>query len=500
MKNLVILLVFIFGPNSFAQLDWLKIPDSNQLYKKNRLSIVFASQNLKSPVSMFGHTFLVAHNEMPPEPDAITIEFLGRTYGDFNQYLNALVSRIEGEFRLSTFIIKNREYDFEDRNLWVYELNLTENEKNQIFSLVSDSIKKEKFSYTFLNRNCSYYIFNAVVFNKNFDQNSIYTLPKYTIRELKNRGIISKSPILIETDQSRLNNYVNELSDQDNSRIKLILAGYSYDLSNERWEFKHGLDLALNFKIPREPDPNKRNLYFKTKQSIMSYHLIDKSENPTDKLYDPLDSYGDSNLRFGHALKENSVFIEGKFAQRDFYTSMNDGLSNSYLEIAKAKVSFDSDQGFQIQQFTIFKLESLLPGSDYNESFNRLIDLSFYNNTYEKHSSAHESVLRFGQGFSLKKNDLAIGTVPYLGLRYFDFSAKKGLEPDIGLLTRINYWINNSNSVELTSMNYFFSKMPFKYRLNFKLSVKLKSNWGLGLESIIFENNNETEFSLVYGF
>lgn len=267
MKQLVVFLILIVSSRAFAKLDWLKSPEPSELYQKKKLSIVFASQNLKSPVSMFGHTFLVAHNEMPPEPDAISIEFLGKTSGDFNQYFNALVSHIDGEFRLSRFIIKNREYDFEDRNLWVYELNFPVNDKIQVFSLISSAIKNQNFPYTFLNKNCSFYIFNAVIKNSNFEKRSIYTLPKYTIRELKKLGYINEPPFLIETDQSELIKFLKSLNTDERDKINQIIAGYSYPLADEGWRIRKGLDLALTYKIPREPSSEKRTQYFNIKKS-----------------------------------------------------------------------------------------------------------------------------------------------------------------------------------------------------------------------------------------
>ena len=501
MRKMMVLTLLIICSEAFAKFDWLKPPEPNELYPKKRLSIVFASQNLKSPVSMFGHTFLVAHNHMPPEPDAITIEFLGKTSGGFGQYFNALVSHIDGEFRLSKFIIKNREYDFEDRNLWVYELDLPENERNQIFDFVSLAVKNKNFPYTFLNKNCSFYIFNTVIKNSNFEQQSIYTLPKYTIREIKNSGYINNPPVLIETDQSKLINFLKSLNSDERTKISQIIAGYSYPLADETEEIRKGLDLALTYKIPREPLPEKRTQYFNIKKKLMDiiskdqiYHDENLNQN------DPIETYGDANIRLGYEVKTQSAVLEGKFAQRDFYTSRNDGLSNSYLEIVKGKLSFDKEENIKIQQFTLFKLESLVPQGDYNEPFNRLVDLSFYKHLYEENKTANEAVLRYGQGLSIKLGDLTLGAMPYLGLRYFNFSSNNGIEADIGALTKLNYWLNDTVSIEGSLINYFFTKLPFKYQANIKLATRLNHRWTLGIESTIYDKNNKEEFSLIYGF
>lgn len=501
MKKMMVFLFLIFSSTAFAKFDWLKLPEIDQLYSKKRLSIVFASQNLKSPVSMFGHTFLVAHNEMPPEPDAVTIEFLGKTSGSFGQYFNALISHIDGEFRLGKFIIKNREYDFEDRNLWVYELNIPENEKMQVFSLISSVIKNQDFPYTFLNKNCSFYIFNSVIKNSSFKQRSIYTLPKYTIRELKKLGYINKPPVVIETDQSKLINFLKSRDTYERTKINQIIEGYYYSLTDETWGTRRGLDLALTYKIPREPRSEKRTQYFNIKKQLMDIVPRDQALNEENlKRNDPIEVYGDANIRLGYEVKSQAAILEGKFAQRDFYTSRNDGLSNSYLEIMKGKLSFNKDENIKLQQLTVFKLESLIPSGDYNESFNRLIDLSFYKHLYEEEKVANEAVLRYGQGLSTKLGDITFGVIPYLGLRYFNFSSNNSVEMDLGTLTKLNYWLNDTVSIEGSLINHFFTKLPFNYKANIKLATRLNPRWTLGLEGIFYDKNNEAEFSLIYGF
>lgn len=398
---------------------------------------------------MFGHTFLVAHNEMPPEPDAVTIEFLGKTNGEFRQYLNALITHIDGEFRLGKFILKNREYDFEDRNLWIYELNLKENGRRQIFNSISSDIIKKSFPYTFLNKNCSYYIFNIVIKN-DFKERSIYTLPKHTILELKNLGYISNYPVLIETDQSKLINFSKSLDANEENKINQIIEGYSYPIANESWKIKKGLDLALTYKIPREPSPEKRAQYFNIKKKLIGIPTKDQTKHDIFlSRTDPIETYGDANLRFGFGVKSESAIIEGKIAQRDFYTSQRDGLSNSYLDIMK---------------------------------------------------SAQETVLRYGYGLSVNLWGFTSGVIPHLGLRYFNCSYSSGFEADLGALAKLNYWLSDSVSLESNFTSIFLTKMPFTYRANIKLAARLNNRWTMGVESIFYELNNEAELSVIYGF
>jgi hypothetical protein len=96
--------------------------------------------------------------------------------------------------------------------------------------------------------------------------------------------------------------------------------------------------------------------------------------------------------------------------------------------------------------------------------------------------------------------DLTFGALPYLGVRYFNFSSNYGVEMDLGTLTKLNFWLNDTVSLEGSLINYFFTKLPFNYQANIKLATRLNPRWTLGLEGTIYDQNNGAVFSLIYGF
>lgn len=489
-KMRLLLFIFVISFNCFAKIDFTKAPKIESLYLKKYLSIVFANQNISSPVSMFGHTFLVAHNNATFAPDDISIEFLGKTNQMFSNHLKAIFSSITGEYKLGYFINKKREYNLENRDLWAYPLSLNTFEIHKRFDQLKQLISK-KHHYTFLNHNCSYHILNLVTLNEH-PSFSFYTLPKNTIRKLAELNLINSPPTLIKSDQSRLVDNYNELNDFEKQEILEIINGFDKDLSSKSTQFKTTLNHALNFKLPKERDAVKRHQYFKVKKKINKI----SSENYS-KSIDPLKLYGDASFRLG--TSSNRVFLETRFAQRDFFSSHFDGLANSYLDILKSKVSV-MDNEFFLDELNIFKLESMISEGDFNDSFNRLIDLSFYRTQYAKNKYVKESIARFGHGISFGNKAISFGSLLFTGFRNLSIDNKNINELDLGVLTKVNYWVNEKLSLEVSLYNFFNTQLPYNHKSSFKMSYRFNNRFNLGAETTNVLNTNQTELSLIYNY
>ena len=499
IKTLIVLTQFFYYCSSFAAADWLKPVELRELQSKKRVSIVFASQNLRSPVSMFGHTFLVFHDEVIPEADAVALEFLGLTDKVYCAHTKALLSHIQGEFRLTRYLLKKNQYESEDRSLWVYELNLPKLEIERIKTQIAVQLNHQ-FEYTFVRKNCSYYIFNLVLAPETHKHGfPVYTLPRRTLRRLEELGYLKRQPLHAESTQLKLTNYFSELTGCEEKAAKRIVAGEYLSDQDASPRAIRAATLALTYKIPREPDPKTREQYYNTKKRLIT-RLKRSTLWPIASLEeDPAHSYGDTSLRFGLSTDRPAFILEGKLAQRDFYTSGNDGLSTSYLEVIKGKFKIDQDR-LSIEQFTIFKMENMTPGNDFREPFNRLLDLSYYKRIYQENRSLNEYVVRYGFGLSRRASQSTIGLMPYFGLRLFDLRDRLRGEVDLGVLLRLNFWLNNRISVEGSLYKYLATRMPVTYQIEFKLSAKLSPRWTLGLENTSSNGANVSEIALVYGF
>lgn len=129
--------------------------------RPDQATLVFASDFLNSPSSMFGHTFL--RIDAPEQTEdtrllAYAINFAANagTSNPLSFAWNGLTGGFPGVFSLLPYYDKVKEYsDMENRDLWEYQLNFTAAELQRLLQHVWE-LRNVDFPYFFLTRNCSY--------------------------------------------------------------------------------------------------------------------------------------------------------------------------------------------------------------------------------------------------------------------------------------------------------------------------------------------------------
>jgi hypothetical protein len=130
------------------------------------VSVIFSSYYLNNPASAFGHTFLrfnkartLASGQKRELLD-YAVDFAADvdTGNAFIYAVKGLLGAFPGTVKRMPYYYKVRTYaDFESRDMWEYELNLT---PQQLFMLVAHiwEIGPAYFAYFYLDENCSYRI------------------------------------------------------------------------------------------------------------------------------------------------------------------------------------------------------------------------------------------------------------------------------------------------------------------------------------------------------
>lgn len=168
-----------------ARLTWLAREtgewDANELLKsckefqefKQRLdagsaSLVFSSFYLNNPSSAFGHTLLKINRRQKLGPQADLLNY-GVGYAanptTNNPVLYALMGLLGGfggTYTALPYYYKVREYnDFENRDLWEYDLALTDSEIDMLVKHLWE-LGFAEFRYFYLSENCSYQLMNLL--------------------------------------------------------------------------------------------------------------------------------------------------------------------------------------------------------------------------------------------------------------------------------------------------------------------------------------------------
>lgn len=125
--------------------------------------LVFSSYYLESPASAFGHTFLrFSKNDSLSTDKQSELLDVGINYGASNTSSNPLIYTVygifggfQGTFSSIPYFYKIREYnDFESRDLWSYELNFTEAQKEKLLDHLWE-LGGTWYYYYFFTGNCS---------------------------------------------------------------------------------------------------------------------------------------------------------------------------------------------------------------------------------------------------------------------------------------------------------------------------------------------------------
>ncbi len=130
------------------------------------VSVVYAANYLNNPASAFGHTFLRLKKRRAPgvmTPDEAldhSVEYAANTDTD-NPLLygfKGLTGLFPGVFRFHSFASKAHEYgNAEARDLWEYELRLTDSEV-QLLTLHLWELSVTHMDYYYMTKNCSYHV------------------------------------------------------------------------------------------------------------------------------------------------------------------------------------------------------------------------------------------------------------------------------------------------------------------------------------------------------
>jgi len=176
--------------------EWRQKSDTDQV------TLVFPTAFLNNPSSMFGHAFLRFETPDRAESKLLmtpTINFAADTSaqkGVVDYILRGLFGGFPSKNSIQPFYKRLKRYtDIENRDIWEYTLNFTQEELNQLLRHVWE-LRENVFDYYFLDENCAYRLLSLLEVGRPSmqltEEFKIYTIPVDVIRALKLRGLIQE--------------------------------------------------------------------------------------------------------------------------------------------------------------------------------------------------------------------------------------------------------------------------------------------------------------------
>lgn len=443
------LLVLLFSVTTFAQNFYSSKSQVESFVQASQYaSLAFAAEDFKSPVSSFGHIFIVFHNQSPePEASSVVLEFVGDMRED-NLLLKSLLYTIPGKYKFSTFFHKKREYELENRNLFIAPLNLSANELKRLKKL-SINYSNKDFKYNFLIKNCSKYIHQLILESLSSTSCQLPQMnnPYVNYQSLKKCGLIKDHYFYPSTANEFLGTLKFDLDELSfESQNKLI----NYKILRQRHEFKR--DRLLQKKIKLLPklsalfnEPIKQTIQHKE----LSRFYLKNNWNHTQ------------NLSIGFTPAH--LFFTNNFDPR-FWTDT--------LKLFDIEAVFNSNN-VEISSFDLFKVRSFQAKNPLYSGFTRSINTYYQKYNSVKNSYLKESVIHYGFG-----KTFAIGS-------------------KLSASALFNFEIAHYDSLYISD---FYFRMPFElvFNLRFNDFNKLYVSHKHYLKNNSFKNSHTQAKFLIY--
>ncbi|MEI8346943.1 MAG: DUF4105 domain-containing protein [Pseudomonadota bacterium] len=376
-------------------------PDFEAFKKKVNLknvSLVFSSYYINTPASTFGHTLLRlglddAQNANELLDHAFNYAAVITTTNALVYAIGGILGAFEGNFALMPYFYKIREYnDYEARDLWDYELNLTAAEKEMLVAHIWE-MRTTYFDYYYFTENCSYHmlsVLDAVNPHWQLAQRTPWiVLPVDTVKVLADTPGLVKKITFRPSLRKRFEFRLNDLSDVEKKELKTWI-------KNQRPSNVSGmpanravklLDAAIDYldyryakQIMLEDSTLSRE------RKAKSAFLLERSKIPVpspepniivNPRFQP--HHGHDSRRLGYSLghsTESSLFqtLEYRFALHDLLDAQGGSHPQSILEMGRFRFrhNLQPENGnarFLPEDLAILNVTSVSPLRDFFHDF-----------------------------------------------------------------------------------------------------------------------------------
>ena len=331
----------------------------NKLMKKldpNSVTLIFPNAHINSPASMFGHTFLRIDSSYNSKLLSYAVNYSANAIlSNENGALYALkgiFGGYEGVYSLLAYTDKLKEYrDTDRRDIWEYQLNLTEDETRKMMYHIWE-LNQVYSWYYFFSENCSYNMLWLLEVARPSislrDKFTYFVTPPATIQVIYEEN-------LIKSQTYRPSKRTTLLAYED------ILGSKNITLSDDLALDKISLDDILKDKTL---DIEEQQYILEGSALLLEYYFLNgvmKNELYTKRLYDILSAR--SKLGVGkelvvkqqnnpdYAHKTSRILVREGYRNDDFKTFL--GIRPSYHSLDDFNLGFL--EGTQIEFFdTLF--------------------------------------------------------------------------------------------------------------------------------------------------
>ncbi len=472
-------------------------------------TLVFAADYVNNPSSMFGHTLL--RIDAPDQTEetrllayAVNYAAQTNTSNGLEFAYKGLTGGYAGAFSVLPYYEKVKEYnDFENRDLWEYQLNLTPAEIKQGLAHLWE-MKGVNLPYYFLSSNCSYQLLGLLeaarpntYMRRDFP---VYAIPTDTLRRVLEEKNILKKIVYRPANGTALAFHAQKNSPAINQTAKQLAANPEFSVATlTATEQAQAYEMAYDYLyyqfLAHEVDkgstpPKLRNLLVKRSR----YPAAERTTPPRPEI-DPALSHNTSRFVWsaGYGQDEPYVSVDYRPAYHDLLDNDDGYRRGAAIDFLRVQLRYYSEsQQLKLQRFTFVSIDSLAPRNDFQKplswafalgSQQAAVDHQGSFSTTEQHGVAF---IDGGAGISSKLNTdnwLCYGFLQgqLQGGNHLDDGWRVGLGPRIGCRQQssVGQLLVDVQSLYHQDSNQLLhtAKLGYQWQINTNNAIRLNTHF-----------------------
>ncbi|MDH3237036.1 MAG: DUF4105 domain-containing protein [Deltaproteobacteria bacterium] len=347
-------------------------------------SLIFASGHMNAPASMFGHTFLRFDSSYESPLLSYAVNYAAQIDRNDNGLVYAvkgIFGLYPGYFSILPYYDKVKEYgNMDQRDLWEYRLNFTEEEVQRMVLHVLE-LQGIYSDYFFFKENCSYdllFVLEIAAPTATLtDRFHRFTIPIDTVKTVRAEGLIS-DPVFRPSQARKIRHIASSLDEADIGRARSVLdntvapreilavdipdadKGKILDLASEAVQLRYAKGQYTKEEYLRR---------FLTVLSARS--TIPAAESlltPIPAPEQPESGHESSRVALAAGIREEDPFLEvsGRPAYHDLLDADDGFTPGSQIEFSRATVRYYPDTGrFRLQEWDLVHILSLAGRDDF---------------------------------------------------------------------------------------------------------------------------------------
>ena len=398
------------GDGHFPQPDCKKYEAFKKRLSAQSATLVFSSFYLNNPSSAFGHSFMRINGKKSNGASGNRDELMdfGINYAAVVTTSNpvlygvlGMVGGFRGTFTSVPYYYKVREYnDFEARDLWSYDLNLTPDEITMLVAHIWE-LGPTFYRYYYFTQNCSYHMFTTIEAAAPrlslTERLPFYVIPSDTMRALmKEPGLVSGISYRPSVRAQFLGRLKTLSGDESTALQKITLerdltaltgatpTSATLPIASKARVLDTALDY-MEFKYPenllREGTESSKfkQMLLVQRATLGVRSEAYKGEPPSDLM--PHVGHGIRRLRLLGGSGTNDGFgqLDFRFALHDLLDTPAGYPNGAQIEFASISARYYRPTNqFELFDLTVFDVTSLSPMTPYLRSSSFRVDLGIH--------------------------------------------------------------------------------------------------------------------------